>query len=110
MPRVSSADHPFDILIQRAAEILAERLSGLGASAGTPARRGPGRPPGSKNAASRRSSALKGKKLDMGCRVAGCKNRSGGPRWGFICEEHRAKLGKKQLQAARDAWKAAHPA
>ena len=56
-------------------------------------------------ASRRRSSSLRGKKLDMSCRVAGCKNRSGGPRNGFMCEEH-AKLPKKQQQAARDAWKA----
>ena len=48
----------------------------------------------------------RGKKLDMSCRVLGCKNRSGGPRNGFMCEEH-AKLPKKQQQAARDAWKRA---
>ncbi len=46
----------------------------------------------------------------MRCRVAGCTNRSGGPRWGFICESHRKKLSKKDQQAARDAWKAKHSA
>ena len=73
-----------------------------GAAPGAPRR---GRPPGSTNKKSRRTSKLKGQKLDMNCRVEGCKNRSGGPRWGFICEEHRSKLSEKQLQAARDAWK-----
>ena len=53
---------------------------------------------------------MKGRKLDMTCRVAGCKNRSGGPRWGFICELHRNKLSAKQQQAAREAWNARHAA
>jgi len=46
------------------------------------------------------------RKLDMRCRVKGCKNLSKGPRYGFICNKHRAKLSKKQQQAARDAWNA----
>ncbi len=48
----------------------------------------------------------KGRKLDMRCRVKGCRNLSKGPRFGFICDEHRAKLSKKQQQAARESWKA----
>ncbi len=55
-----------------------------------------------------RRSARKGKKLDMTCRVEGCTNKSRGPRFGFICDDHRKKLGKKEQQAAREAWKAAH--
>ena len=47
-----------------------------------------------------------GRKLDMSCRVDGCKNASRGPRFGFICDDHRKKLSKKNQQAARDAWKA----
>lgn len=43
-------------------------------------------------------------KLDMRCRVAGCKNRSRGPRFGYICDIHQEKLTKRQQQAARDAW------
>jgi hypothetical protein len=43
-------------------------------------------------------------KLDMRCRVAGCKNRSRGPRFGYICDTHLEKLTKRQQQAARDAW------
>ena len=46
-----------------------------------------------------------GRKLDMSCRVAGCKNTSGGPRHGFMCEQHQ-KLPKKEQLAAREAWKA----
>ena len=43
-------------------------------------------------------------KLDMRCRVEGCKNRSRGPRFGYICDVHQAKLSKREQQAARDAW------
>jgi hypothetical protein len=38
--------------------------------------------------------------------VEGCKNLSRGPRFGFICDEHRKALSKKAQQAARDAYKA----
>ena len=47
-----------------------------------------------------------GQKLDMRCRVDGCKNRSRGPRFGYICDTHLAKLSKRQQQAARDAYNA----
>jgi hypothetical protein len=47
-----------------------------------------------------------GRKLDMRCRVEGCKNMSRGPRFGFICDEHQKSLSKKAQQAARDAYKA----
>jgi hypothetical protein len=57
---------------------------------------------------SKRKSANKGKKLDMSCRVEGCKNTSRGPRFGFICDEHRRKLSAKQQTEAREKWKAAH--
>ena len=43
-------------------------------------------------------------KLDMRCRVDGCKNRSRGPRFGYICDTHLEKLNKRQQQAARDAF------
>jgi hypothetical protein len=46
------------------------------------------------------------RKLDMRCRVAGCRNRSRGPRFGFICDEHRRKLSKKAQQQAREKWNA----
>jgi hypothetical protein len=46
------------------------------------------------------------RKLDMRCRVGGCRNRSRGPRFGFICDDHRKTLSKKEQQAARDKWKA----
>jgi hypothetical protein len=47
------------------------------------------------------------KKVDMACRVDGCPNRSRGPRFGYMCEDH-SKLGKRAQQAARDAWNAKH--
>src|SRR5690242_16230451 len=53
-------------------------------------------------------SPMKGRKLDLHCRVEGCKNISRGPRFGFICDEHRKKLNAKEQQSARDKWKAAH--
>ena len=46
------------------------------------------------------------RKLDMRCRVAGCRRMSRGPRFGFICDEHRKKLSKRAQAAAREAWKA----
>lgn len=46
------------------------------------------------------------RKLDMHCRVAGCKNLSRGPRFGFICDDHRKQLSKKDQEAARVAWNA----
>jgi len=48
----------------------------------------------------------KRRKLDMRCRVAGCRRMSRGPRFGFICDEHRKKLSKREQTAAREAWKA----
>jgi len=46
------------------------------------------------------------RKLDMRCRVAGCRRMSRGPRFGFICDEHRKKLSKRAQAAAREAWNA----
>ena len=48
--------------------------------------------------------------LDMQCRVEGCKNLSRGPRFGFICDDHRKTLGKKQQVEAREEYKAKHKA
>ena len=104
MPRSSA--HPFDSLIDHAAEIIAARISGVVGRGRTSA---PTRAAGGLSANEKRRRAMLGRKMNMSCRVAGCKNRSGGPRWGFMCEVHR-KLPKKQQQAARDAWKAKHTA
>jgi hypothetical protein len=54
-----------------------------------------------------KSGASTRKKVDMGCRVEGCPNRSRGPRFGYMCEQH-SKLPKKAQAAARDAWNAKH--
>ncbi len=87
----------FDSLLNHLADLIAERLGGkLGAAGSGKGARGAGR----------RSTA--GRKLDMNCRVEGCKNRSRGPRYGFICEEHLKSLSKKQQEAAREAWNAKH--
>ena len=95
--------HPFDALIEYAATILAERLSGsVGGRSSGPA--AASRAPGGMSANDKRRRAMVGRKLDMSCRVAGCKNKSGGPRHGFMCDVHQ-KLPKKEQQAARDAWK-----
>lgn len=41
-----------------------------------------------KAAPAKRRSNRAGKKLDMACRAPGCKNRSKGPRYHFLCDEH----------------------
>ncbi len=101
MARPRKNDDIFSSLIDRLAEAVAARLGG-GRSTGNAGTSGTAR----RGAAGRRSNA--GRKLDMSCRVAGCPNKSKGPRFGFICEDHLKKLGKKDQQAARDAWKAKH--
>ena len=83
----------FDALFESLADRLADRLL---SSLGPALKAG--------KAAAGKKSARSGKKLDMNCRVAGCKNKSRGPRFGFICDEHRKKLNKGEQQAARDAW------
>jgi len=52
-----------------------------------------------------RASTRKGRRLDMACRIAGCRNRSKGPRFRFMCEMH-ARLPKGKQIAAMEAWKA----
>ena len=49
-------------------------------------------------------SALKGRKLDMRCHYPGCKNRSKGPRFRFMCEEH-MKLSKRAQIVALETWR-----
>ena len=89
MPRRST--HPFDVLVTRLADAIAERVgSVLPRSNGGAARaRGPSR--------------LRGRKLDMRCRYPGCKNRSKGPRFRFLCEDH-LKLPKSEQNAALQKW------
>jgi hypothetical protein len=104
--------HPFDAFIEHAAQIFASALvanlpaAGRAGKAGASSAKASSAKASSAKAGKRaRSSWLKGKKLDMSCRVAGCKNKSGGPRHGYMCETHQ-KLPKNEQQAARDAWKA----
>ncbi len=80
MARRSS--HPFDLLAERFAQIFADRIS-----AALPVPSGQGR----NGVAGKRH----GLKRDMSCRYPGCKRRSKGPRFRFLCEEH-LKLPKKK--------------
>ena len=92
MPRHSS--HPFDLLVERFAQLFADRIASA-LPRGTP-RDGAA-------LAGRGASKLTGRKLDMRCRYPGCKNRSKGPRFRFLCEEH-LKLPKKEQGAALAKW------
>jgi len=49
-------------------------------------------------------SALKGRRLDMRCHYPGCKNRSKGPRFRFMCEQH-MKLSKREQIVALETWR-----
>ena len=84
---------PIDSLLEQLIDRLADRLASQLGGKVKPGKAG-------------RVGARRGKKLDMSCRVAGCKNRSRGPRFGFICDDHRRKLSKGDQAAAREAWKA----
>jgi hypothetical protein len=95
MPRPRKTDSLFASFIDALADAVASRLGGSRGAAPSAGKRGG------------RKSPLAGKKLDMSCRVAGCKNPSKASRFGFMCEEH-TKLPKKEQQAAREAWKAKH--
>jgi hypothetical protein len=86
----------------RGAAILANAVAGAAPKARV------GRPPGSKNAAKPAAKAPKFKR-DMNCRVAGCKNRSKGPGFRYMCEEH-MKLPKSEQIKAGEAYKAKHAA
>ena len=88
MARPSS--HPFDLLAARFAQIFADRIA-----AALPA---PGR-----GALRNGTSKLRGRKLDMRCRYPGCKNKSKGPRFRFLCDEH-LKLPKVEQKAALEKW------
>jgi len=89
MPARSS--HPFDLLVERFAQILADRIATTLPSV-------PRAVAGNGVAAK-----LRGRKLDMRCRYPGCKNKSKGPRFRFFCEEHR-KAPKKAQNAALAKW------
>jgi hypothetical protein len=51
------------------------------------------------------ASKRRGMKRDMRCRYPGCKNRSKGPRFRFLCEEH-LKLPKKKQDEVLAKWEA----
>ncbi len=87
MARRSS--HPFDVLVDRFAQLFAERIA-----TALPRTRSAGR----LGAGKRRSL-----KRDMRCRYPGCKNRSKGPRFRFLCEEH-LKLPKKKQDEVLAKW------
>ncbi len=75
-------------LVDEIASRLRARVGEIGAGMNGGAR---GRPAG-------RRGGPKGIKRDMRCRYPGCKNRSKGPRFRFLCEEH-LKLPKKEQDA-----------
>src|SRR5213080_184986 len=86
--------HPFDILVDRFAQLFAERISAVLAA-----------PPSRGVAGNGLASKLRGRKLDMRCHYLGCKNRSKGPRFRFLCEEH-LKLPKKKQDEVLAKWAA----
>jgi hypothetical protein len=98
--------HPFDVLVKHAADLLSARLTG-GVKTSRWSNGFGTRAPGGAGANERRRRAMIGRKLDMSCRVAGCKSRSGGPGKGYMCEAHQ-RLPKRDQIAAREAWKAQH--
>jgi hypothetical protein len=93
MPRTIAVEDLLNRLIDGIADRITSRVEGQLKASGRGRGAGQGR------------RGRPGKKLDMSCRVEGCKNLSRGPRFGFICDEHRKKLSKKDQAAARDAWK-----
>ena len=92
-------EHSRSVPVREQKRILAERAQKGGAALGAAL---------VVKAKSRRVSANKGRKLDMNCRVEGCKNGSRGPRFGFICDDHRKKLSAREQREAREKWKTAH--
>jgi hypothetical protein len=92
MPKSSN---PFDALADKIARAVADRVSAL-----LPRLSGRGG-----GAGSRGLSKLRGRKLDMRCRYPGCKNKSKGPRFRFLCADH-LKLPKKEQDAALAKWAA----
>jgi hypothetical protein len=88
-----------DRIVEQLSTSLRDRLGTLVSELERDARGRIGRATGGKTGRKRR-------KLDMRCRVAGCRRMSRGPRFGFICDEHRKKLSKRDQAAAREAWNA----
>jgi len=89
MARHSS--HPFDLLVDRFSQLFADRIA-ASLPRSTP-----------REGAAPRRGAPPGIKRDMRCRYPGCKNRSKGPRFRFLCEEH-LKLPKKKQDEVLSKW------
>ena len=73
------------------------RISAAAKKRWAKSRKASGESGASKSKPARRSTV--GRKLDMDCRYPGCENRSKGPRFRFLCEEH-LKLPKSEQDAA----------
>jgi hypothetical protein len=109
MPRTKSVTDSIAPLLDQFLDGLAERLAARIASHGNqkiPAVARPAAKSPKETAGGRGPRA--GKKLDMICRVEGCKDRSKGPRFGFMCAEHGKTLSKAQQAEARSAWNVKH--
>jgi len=92
----------FDKMVDEIADVIADRaFEKINARVQAGIRNGAAKTDG------RRTSKLAGRMLEMACRYPGCKNRSKGPRFRFMCEEHR-KLPKAKQLAALEKWKSAH--
>jgi hypothetical protein len=89
-----------DRIVEQLATSLRDRVGTLVSELARDARGRVGRG-GAANTGGRRR-----RKLDMRCRVVGCRQMSRGPRFGFICDDHRKKLSKREQAAAREAWNA----
>jgi hypothetical protein len=115
MARPTAIVSAFNRFVDEVVTAVSKRLPARSAQQARPVGRpqraagGNTRAPGGASANERRRRAMTGRKLDMSCRIEGCKNRSGGPGKGYMCPTHQ-KLPKKVQQAARDAWKAKHAA
>ncbi len=79
IPKPTKSDAALAFFIDRLAEAVVARMGGPRAASSTRSRR-PRR------------------KIDMSCRFPGCKNRSKGPRFRFLCAEH-LKLPKREQNA-----------
>ena len=90
------SSHPFDLLVERFAQMFAERVA-ASLPRGTP-----------HNGAAPVPGGRRGLKRDMRCRYPGCKNRSKGPRFRYLCEQH-LKLPKKEQGAALAKWAEQNP-
>ncbi len=86
----------FDRMVDEIADLIAERaLEKINERVQTGMRNGAAKGNG------RRS--LKGRMLDMRCRYPGCKSRSKGPRFRYLCEKH-LTLPKKDQEAPLAKW------